>query len=136
MTKRQLIDEILAMNGSADPSFLAGFEHTDLSEYLLHLQTARTPKLCGDARRYEKYFENCPVVAAAPVALEAPHAAEQASVDKRGTRRPPAVTSMPWRHADDDAQADDACEAMEIAALAEVDEAAAADSAGAQSWLF
>ena len=58
MTKRELIDQILALNLSARPEFLAKFTHDDLSEYLDHLHARRRPRLSGDARRYEKYFNN------------------------------------------------------------------------------
>ena len=56
MTKRQVIDEILAMNPSAQPEFLARFADDDLGQYLAHLQEAHRPRLTGDAGRYEKYF--------------------------------------------------------------------------------
>ena len=56
MTKRELIDEILAARCTAQPEFLAQFGDNDLQEYLDHLRQARQPRLSGDARRYEKYF--------------------------------------------------------------------------------
>lgn len=56
MTKRQLIDEIVSLNSTAQPAFLARFEDMDLSEYLQHLKNARTPRLSGDPHRYDKYF--------------------------------------------------------------------------------
>lgn len=56
MTKRQMIDEILTMNKSAKPAFLARFAETDLHEYLHHLLVIRQPRLSGDAHRYDKYF--------------------------------------------------------------------------------
>jgi hypothetical protein len=62
MTKRQLIDEIVAMNQTAEPSFLARFDDAELSEYLTHLNRSRMPRLTGDARKYEKYFLNCPTI--------------------------------------------------------------------------
>ena len=62
MTKRQLIDEILTINGTAKPRFLAQFDDGQLNEYLTHLQVLETPRLTGDASRYEKYFRNCPTV--------------------------------------------------------------------------
>jgi len=57
MTKRELIDQILAANCTAAPEFLAKFDDSDLQEYLDHLYRARQPRLSGaDPRRYEKYF--------------------------------------------------------------------------------
>ena len=44
MTKRQLIDQILSLNESAEPDFLAQFEDQDLGEYLAHLTKARMPR--------------------------------------------------------------------------------------------
>lgn len=44
MTKRQLIDQIIQINRSADPSFLAQFDPDDLSDYLQHLRLAQTPR--------------------------------------------------------------------------------------------
>ncbi len=46
MTKRQTIDQILNMNRSAKPEFLAQFDQEDLDEYLRHLHIARSPRLC------------------------------------------------------------------------------------------
>jgi len=58
MTKRQLIDEIMGINRSAEPEFLARFSDEELNEYLEHLQVLRTPRLSGDPHRYDAYFEN------------------------------------------------------------------------------
>lgn len=58
MTKRQLIDEIVAMNQTAKPAFLARFPDSDLNDYLRHLRVAGSPRLSGDSSRYEKYFRN------------------------------------------------------------------------------
>ncbi len=60
MTKRQLIDEIMTVNRSADPEFLAEFDSPDLTEYLDHLRVLGVPRLSGDPHRYDKYFENLP----------------------------------------------------------------------------
>ncbi len=65
MTKRQMIDEILAINTTAEPAFLARFGDTDLDEYLEHLRLIQMPRLSGDSSRYARYFENCPKIAAA-----------------------------------------------------------------------
>jgi hypothetical protein len=56
MTKRALIDEILARNPSAEAAFLACFPEEDLREYLHHLEMLSSPRMTGDASRYEKYF--------------------------------------------------------------------------------
>lgn len=69
MTKRQIIDEILTLNRSAKPEFLAGFEDTDLDQYLRHLRVARTPRLSGDPHRYDKYFEDLPTIGRAGPAV-------------------------------------------------------------------
>lgn len=44
MTKRELIDEIRAINRSADPGFLAQFDDADLDDYLRHLRVVRQPR--------------------------------------------------------------------------------------------
>jgi len=62
MTKRQLIDEIVSMNQSAKPGFLAAFDDSDLDEYLEHLRLAQTPRLAGDPHRYDHYFDDCPAI--------------------------------------------------------------------------
>ena len=62
MTKRELIDKIIAINKSATPGFLARFDDVQLDEYLAHLRILQTPRLSGSAQRYEKYFENCPTI--------------------------------------------------------------------------
>ncbi len=72
MTKREIIDEIVALNPSAQPEFLAQFEDSELERYLDHLHRARQPRLLGDATRYERYF------AAVSAAIEAPALEAQA----------------------------------------------------------
>ncbi|MGB2821885.1 MAG: hypothetical protein WBF17_12950 [Phycisphaerae bacterium] len=62
MTKRELIDSIVAINQSASPSFLARFDDVQLDEYLAHLRILETPRLSGNAERYDKYFRNCPTI--------------------------------------------------------------------------
>lgn len=64
MTKRQIIDEIITINRSAKPEFLADFEDTELDRYLLHLQVIGTPRLSGDPHRFDKYFEDLPTIPA------------------------------------------------------------------------
>jgi len=79
MTKRQLIDEIVQINQTAQPGFLAQFEDADLNEYLEHLRVIRTPRLSGDARRFERHFVNCPTTGPDPCRPQAtpPDNAEQ-----------------------------------------------------------
>ncbi len=64
MTKRQLIDDILLLNRSAKPEFLAQFDAEELDAYLRHLQLARSPRLSAAQGQYAKYFENVPTIAA------------------------------------------------------------------------
>ena len=56
MTKRQMIDEILTVNKTAAPAFLARFDETELTRYLQHLNVLKTPRLFGDPHRFDKYF--------------------------------------------------------------------------------
>lgn len=77
MTKRQLIEQIISINQTAEPSFLAGFDDTDLDEYLQHLRQAAQPRISGDRHRYDHYFENCNVVS-----LAAPAEAETKAVEE------------------------------------------------------
>ena len=44
MTKRRLIDEIVSVNRSAKPAFLAGFDDYELDDYLQHLRLAQGPR--------------------------------------------------------------------------------------------
>ena len=66
MTKRQLIDEIVGINRTAEPRFLARFDDEELGQYLDHLRRAQTPRLSGDPHRYDKYFRNLPTVGCRP----------------------------------------------------------------------
>ena len=68
MTKRQLIDEIITRNRSAQPSFLARFDAQDLQDYLDHLCVTTQPRLGGDPHRYDKYFQVAPIAAAPSMA--------------------------------------------------------------------
>lgn len=56
MTKRQIIDEIVSMNQTAKPAFLASFAEDDLNDYLRQLHRLRKPRLLGDASRFAHYF--------------------------------------------------------------------------------
>ena len=60
MTKRQIIDEIIVMNQTAEPAFLAKFDDAELNDYLRHLRLARRPRLTGNTAPYEKYFADAP----------------------------------------------------------------------------
>jgi hypothetical protein len=66
MTKRQLIDQIIQVNSTADPGFLARFDPGELDAYLRHLRQARLPRLAGDPHRFDHYFEDAPKVAWRP----------------------------------------------------------------------
>jgi len=72
MTKRQLIDDILLLNRSAKPEFLAQFDADELDAYLRHLQLARSPRLSAAHGQYAKYFENVPTI---PTAASTPQPA-------------------------------------------------------------
>jgi hypothetical protein len=64
MTKRQIIDDILLLNRSAKPAFLARFDSEELDAYLRHLQLAQTPRLSCMEGQYAKYFQNVPAIGA------------------------------------------------------------------------
>ncbi len=64
MTKRQIIDEILSLNASAEPAFLARFEDEELDRYRQRLQVLHAPPAVALTGRYERYFENVPSIAA------------------------------------------------------------------------
>ena len=66
MTKRELIDQILHENHTAEPAFLAQFSDEQLREYLIHLRWLKQPRLRGDASRFDRYFRNCPSVLSPP----------------------------------------------------------------------
>lgn len=51
MTKRQLIDQILSLNQTAEPAFLAQFQDRDLDEYLAHLAVVKTPRGASPSAR-------------------------------------------------------------------------------------
>ena len=79
MTKRQLIDEILTMNRSARPSFLAEFEDHDLSEYLDHLLAVCGPKPQGDPWWPERHLKNRPATPPADAAKTPPRFRDRAA---------------------------------------------------------
>ena len=58
MNKRQLIDEIVSLNPTAEPGFLARFDDGDLRLYLQHLREAQRPRLTVSTGRYNKYFRD------------------------------------------------------------------------------
>lgn len=89
MTKRQLIDEIVVINRSAKPSFLARFDELDLNEYLHHLQQAGKARLCGDWSRFSRYFSGQPAATQAKQAIVV--AAPEASAT--AVQQEPAVTA-------------------------------------------
>jgi len=91
MTKRQLIDEIVTINRSARPAFLARFDDPELDEYLQHLRWAQTPRLSGEAHRYDHYFDGCPTTSA----KAAPLAAADRQYDGDEQDRDPAEPAGP-----------------------------------------
>jgi len=96
MTKRQLIDQIVTVNHTAEPGFLALFNDQDLQDYLDHLRVVDQPRLTGETFRYEKYFSVQAVpaepaepdveaeIAATATAVADPPANEQIGVDEGG----------------------------------------------------
>jgi hypothetical protein len=56
MTKRELIDEIIEANPTADAGFLAQFSTEDLHGYLGRLDARLVPNLIGNADRFDHYF--------------------------------------------------------------------------------
>ena len=72
MTKRQLIDEIVTKNQTADPEFLSPFQDEDLRRYLERLEAARQPRLAGDPHRFDKYFAGSAEAKAAKPADDEP----------------------------------------------------------------
>jgi hypothetical protein len=78
MTKRQLIDEIVTINRTATPDFLAQFEDADLDAYLRHLQVLRTPRVPHHSN-YERYFKDCPAIAVESAVVSADDAIEYLS---------------------------------------------------------
>jgi hypothetical protein len=56
MTKRELIDEIIEANPTADAGFLAQFSTEDLHGYLHRLDARLVPHLMGNAERFDHYF--------------------------------------------------------------------------------
>jgi hypothetical protein len=87
MTKRQLIDEIITKNQTAQASFLAQFADDELREYLRHLKWLKQPRLSGDTGRFDKYFKS----AARPV--EEPSQADKPSPVQIDEEIPPAITN-------------------------------------------
>ena len=65
MTKRELIDRITRLNPSAAPGFLAGFDDTDLAEYLQHLKWVVSSDGPAQASEGFRVAENAPLFAPA-----------------------------------------------------------------------
>lgn len=82
MTKREMIDEILSINISAEPRFLARFADDQLSEYLTHLHVLAKPRLTGVTGRYDKYFRDLPKIATRPQWRAATPQAEEIIADE------------------------------------------------------
>ena len=79
MTKRQLIDQIITINRSAEPGFLARFDDEDLRDYLDHLLVVLEPRLTGETHRYEEYFRVPAATAAATAVLDTPEQEDESS---------------------------------------------------------
>lgn len=88
MTKRELIDEIMNFNRTAEPEFLARFDDADLDEYLQHLRSLSRQVLVGDSSRYARYFDT-------HAEADARTAASTAVLDT-----PPEPSVEPWRDED------------------------------------
>ncbi len=58
MTKRQLIDQILSLNQTAEPGFLAQFQDRDLDEYLAHLAVVKMPRGASPSARPRRDFHD------------------------------------------------------------------------------
>ena len=58
MNKRELINEILDANPSADPGFLANFPQAQLEQYLHRLHDRLVPTLIGNADRFADHFRH------------------------------------------------------------------------------
>ena len=56
MTKRDLIDGIMEINGSATADFLVRFDNADLHAYLESLHSLQTPRLTVDPGRFSGHF--------------------------------------------------------------------------------
>ena len=69
MTKRQLIDEIVCINHTAQPVFLAQFDDGDLNAYLQHLRVIQVPRIQRAPSRYEKYFVSASRGVSVPAAV-------------------------------------------------------------------
>jgi len=144
MTKRELIDEILTINHTAEPAFLARFEDAELGKYLSHLHVLDSPRLSGDASRYDRYFRNCPKIPATrpqwrtePRLDETVPATLPAETDERteqAAHEPaqPAETPQPppadeWDQHDEPPEADEADEVVEADDADQADELAPVD---------
>lgn len=156
MTKRELIDEIVTINRTAEPAFLAHFEDSELNEYLNHLRVLRQPRLTGNSRRYDRFFENCPKISVqtppSAVALAEPPAEE--AIQEELYYEDPLPAEIEDEDAEDDSIVEDyesaviewdsTCEEeTEEEELAEVDASASrslfrqpAEEEEAQAWLF
>ncbi len=76
MTKRELIDGIMEINGSATADFLSRFDNADLHAYLESLHRIQTPRLRVDPNRFSMLFP-AEQEATSPVAVAEPHDEEE-----------------------------------------------------------
>lgn len=91
MTKRELIDEILTINRSAEPGFLAKFGDADLNDYLAHLRMLNVPRMTGDSSRYAKYFATTATAPSQPAVANRPLTVVATDLDLLGPDVPPHV---------------------------------------------
>lgn len=102
MTKRQLIDEIITINPTAQPGFLAGFRDADLGEYLAHLNVVKAPLLTGDAARYRKYFAKSAPVAAINADIASSAAPCEGAPGEAGRQQMDTLPTLPASSVDDE----------------------------------
>ncbi len=89
MTKRQIIDEILRLNATAEPGFLARFDEEELDRYRRHLGRTHKPRLTGNPERYDRYFRPIPAEQARQWTETAGHvAAAEAERPAPGPKEP------------------------------------------------
>ena len=95
MTKRELIDEIMEINGSATPDFLARFNDDDLHAYLESLHRIQTPYLEVDPYRFSMQFSSEQEAASAVAVAEPNDEEEVAETDlEQFFSQPPVLSAV------------------------------------------
>ncbi len=130
MTKRQLIDDIVAINHSAQPEFLAQFQDQELTEYLEHLALLRQPRPHADPHSFDRYFEQ-----AQPIPQDSAIQIEPV------TTVPAAPGALEYDEYDDDEEIEAAPDTQPVAVAAsspdeEVQTPFAETEEDSESWLF